>query len=131
MEQRVKIRCFNTCEYSLEWPGFFLQASTTATRKLFDYLFQFSWKNEDSIEFLSQEMPNINDQVDRTIQLHLKRCDDDLASELQHVWNATDEKAVKSAYYSRKKKIMKYSDKADKVASIFWEAAKKRGVMFR
>ena len=55
----VVIRCFDTCVYTLRFPQFFLQAGIKNCRTLLKFLFQFAYKNPDTIAFLDKAFPTL------------------------------------------------------------------------
>lgn len=59
----IVIQCFDRCKYNLAYPDFFLTADKPALRKLFKWMFLFYWRNEETIEFLERELPDLKDLV--------------------------------------------------------------------
>ena len=62
----VVIRCFDTCTYDLAYPEFFLVSDKPSLRKIFQYMFRFGWKNEETIAFFDRELPSMGDLVKAT-----------------------------------------------------------------
>ena len=59
----VTIKCFNHCLYELVYPRFFIEAGKPTLRKLFKWLFQYEWKNEKTIAFLDENIPEIGKAI--------------------------------------------------------------------
>ena len=59
----VTIKCFNHCLYELVYPRFFIEAGKPTLRKLCKWLFQYEWKNEKTIAFLDENIPEIGKAI--------------------------------------------------------------------
>jgi len=59
----IVIRCFDNCVYRLAYPAFFLEAKKPAVRKILRYLYEFDWKNTETIAVVEREFPQFVDTV--------------------------------------------------------------------
>ena len=59
----VTIKCFDTCVYQLVYPQFFIEAGKPTLKKLFKWLFQYEWRNEKTIAFLDENIPEIGKAI--------------------------------------------------------------------
>ena len=61
MEKTVflMIRCFDSCTYEVVYPQFFIDCTIPNLRKLFRWLFQFDYyeENRETIDYLADNLP--------------------------------------------------------------------------
>ena len=60
-EKVIRIDCFDRCRYDLVFPAFFIEASISTSKKLFKWLFMYSWKgkNKETIAFLDDALKEL------------------------------------------------------------------------
>ena len=119
-EETVKIRCFRSTVYTLKWPDYFLQTSYTFTRTLIGFCFQHAWKNEDTIAFLKERMPDLERLANEIQEDSARANESERKAKLLRCYTEEDAMAVNTQYKRIARKIKKYPKTARQVMGC-WE----------
>lgn len=122
MRPTIKIKCFDSCVYTLVWPEFFLEAPLGNTKKVIDYMLRYSWKNEETIDFLHVHMPSLQALATECVDKALEKNRMEETLELNRCYcDKEARKEVKAYHASKARRIRKYPETAQKVME-FWQS---------
>ena len=144
----VRFRCFDTCFYRLEYPLAFLRMKLSTLKKLFKWLFQFSWyeENKEAIDFLDRELPQLGELMQERGKARITEAEQRYKERLNDYrnfykdpdpayfpasWTKTQKRKEATARKRRNQELVKYAreakdalERAQKTTKINVERAK-------